>query len=71
MNPKEYKIIIGRNFKNERFNRARKARENADKSLRENKINLEQFIEDLFQKEPKGSFFDVKNFLCYNIYRKK
>lgn len=48
MNPKEYKIIIGRNFKNERFNRARKAREIADKSLRENKINLEQFIEDLF-----------------------
>ena len=48
MNPKEYKIIIGRNFKNERFNRALKAREIADKSLRENKINLEQFIEDLF-----------------------
>lgn len=31
---------------------------------------LEQFIEDLFQKEPKGSFFDIKNFLCYNICRK-
>ena len=43
MNPKEYKIIIGGHFENERFNRARKAREIADKLLRENKISLEEW----------------------------
>ena len=34
-------------FENERFNRARKAREIADKLLRENKISLEEW-EDLY-----------------------
>lgn len=47
MNPREYKVIIGGHFENERFNRARKAREIADKLLRENKISLEEW-EDLY-----------------------
>lgn len=47
MHPREYNIIIGGHFENERFNRARKAREIADKLLRENKISLEEW-EDLY-----------------------
>jgi hypothetical protein len=41
------KVIIYGEFENERFNRARKAREIADRLLRENKINLEEW-EDLY-----------------------
>ena len=47
MNPREYKVIICSEFENERFNRARRAGEIADRLFRENKINLEEW-EDLY-----------------------
>ena len=46
MNPRDYKVIICGEFENERFNRARRAREIADRLVRENKISLEEW-EDL------------------------
>ena len=42
-----YKVIICGEFENERFNRAGKAREIADRLFRENKITLEEW-EDLY-----------------------
>ena len=42
-NNTNYKVIICGEFENERFNRARKAREIADRLLRENKITLEEW----------------------------
>ena len=47
MNPRDYKVIICGEFENERFNRARRARQIADKLLREGKISLEEW-EDLY-----------------------
>lgn len=47
MNPRDYKVIICGEFENERFNRARRARQIADKLLRENKISFEEW-EDLY-----------------------